>query len=221
MILKRIIFSTTESNKKKVNDAELMKTTGKIALGAGAALGIGAGVELGKGGIQMLKARKDLEDLKKLKDNKVVRGFVKDQIKQHAPIGTSDTIINKIKWSEEHAPKFGKIDKIEKGLGLWNKSSKVSRTILDNAEGWTREGVESFKKKHGSKMTAEELKTLDKAGDAVSKLSKAGLGLKNAKKLGKAAKWAAGVGGLLYLNGRALDGSEKDSKNLAITGKGI
>ena len=45
---------------------------------------------------------------------------------------------------------------------------------------------------------------MDKAPKSVGKASKMLLHWKNARALGRAAKWTAGIGGLLYLNGRAM-----------------
>lgn len=80
----------------------------------------------------------------------------------------------------------------------------MSRTVLGNADTYTKLGIESLKDKHKNSLTKEELELLDKVPKSVKKGSRMLLRWKNARALGRAAKISSAAGGLLYLNGRAL-----------------
>lgn len=197
-------FSTGSHEQNPPKDARALKTTGKIGLQVAGLTAAAGGVELGRSAYHATTLVPELKQLKNLRKNKYLRSSIKQRIKETLP-GQADTIIEKTKWAESNFPKFSKVDKLQRGISLWNKTSQPSRTILNNAERYVGMGVEGVKKHAGSKMTAQEKAALDSLPRTARKLAKTGTALKNAKALGKAAAVVGQVGGLLYLNGRALE----------------
>lgn len=225
MIIKRKLFATpleirkaaeqeSKSGKQKkkrkdddLKDANFMTKAGTVGLTTAGALGLAAGVEGGRSLAMAPSLLKEVSELKGLKDNKSIRAEIKNRIKSNpylAASGLSDEIIDKVRWAEKHPPKFSKIDKINKGWNYLNQGSKLSRTVLGNAETYAGLGVEGLKNKYNGKLSQQEIELMNKAPKTVGRASKMLLRWKNARALGRGAKWAAGVGGLLYLNGRAL-----------------
>lgn len=205
MILKRKIFSTDKAeNSKSPKDANAMTQLGKVGLGAAGLLGLGAGIEGGRSMRYVPSLSKEIDNIKGLKDNKVIRSSIKDQLGRIPIPGAKEIITDKVHFLEKNPPKFSKIDKFNRGVSILNKGSKLSRTILNNAEDYSKLGVEHLKKKHAGKLSKAEIDVLDKAPKTVGKASKMFLHWKNARGLGRGAKWAAGIGGLMYLNGRSL-----------------
>ena len=214
MLLKRKLYATPLEERKAaekktddLKDANIMTKAGTVGLTAAGGLGLLAGTEGVRSLVHAPSLMKDVNDLKALKDNKILRKSVKEQLYKNPYLnvsGVADQVVDKVRWVEKNPPKFNKIDKINKGWNFLNKGSKLSRTILENAENYSRLGVEGLKNKHQGKLTQEEIRVLDKAPKSVGKASKMLLHWKNARALGRAAKWTAGIGGLLYLNGRAM-----------------
>ena len=178
-----------------------MTKAGTVGLTTAGALGLAGGVE---GGRALSKAPSLLRDIK---DNKAIRADVKRRLQNNVYIhssGIDDKIIDKVRWIEKNPPKFSKIDRINKSWNFLNKGSKLSRTVLGNADTYTKLGIESLKEKHKGSLTEEEMKLLNRVPGSVKKASNMLLHWKNARALGRAAKISAAAGGLLYLNGRAL-----------------
>lgn len=206
--LQRIFSDKKKDSKNKSEgprDANIMTGVGKAGLQGAAGLAGIAGIETGRSLYHASKVAKDVGQLKKLKDNKVLREAIKNRILENEPLpGTGETIIEKIKWGEKNFPKFSKIDKAQKGFKWWNKASNLSRTALNNAERYTEMAVKHVKDKNGNKMTKEELQVLDKLPKTVKHAAKSGTALKNAKAIGKAGLVLGNAGALLYINGRSL-----------------
>ena len=150
---------------------------------------------------------KDVKEIKDLKNNKELRASIKNKLRNNLFLhssGIDDKIIDKVRWVEKNPPKFSKIDRINKAWNYLNKGSKLSRTVLGNADTYTKLGIESLKDKHKGSLTEEEMKLLNRIPGSVKKASNMLLHWKNARALGRGAKISAAAGGLLYLNGRAL-----------------
>lgn len=205
-----------ENKRSTPKDANTMTALGKTGLQAAGVLGTVAGVELGRGAYHAAKVAKDVSEVKKLKDNKIIREHIKEVIRDKAPTkGIANDVIDKVRWAEKNAPEFSKIDKVQKGLNWWNKGSNLSRTVLDNADKYAKMSVDSYIDKHGAKMTEEGLNALRRIPKTVRHAGKAATGLKNAKAIGKGALLVGQTGGLLYLNGRGLqEGSGKGVTNI-------
>lgn len=211
IILRNKIFSKRKKNKKRdeesPKDANIMTKAGTVGLTTAGALGLAAGIEGGRALSDAPSLLKDIKEIKALKDNKAIRADVKRRLQNNIYLhasGIDDKIIDKVRWIEKNPPKFSKIDRINKSWNYLNKGSKLSRTVLGNADTYTKLGIESLKDKHKNSLTKEELELLDKVPKSVKKGSRMLLRWKNARALGRAAKISSAAGGLLYLNGRAL-----------------
>lgn len=234
MIIKRKWFSTPlEIRKAKeqqkqnkgdsLKDANIMTKAGTVGLTTAGALSLAAGVEGARSLSKAPSLMKEVNELKSLKDNKAFRSEIKTRLKANPYLnvsGAADEIIDKVRWAEKHPPKFSKLDKLNKGWNFLNKGSKLSRTVLGNAETYARLGVEGLQNKYKGKLSQQEIELMNKAPKSVGKASKMLLHWKNARALGRGAKWAAGIGGLLYLNGRALQtGSGMPTTSTSLTSK--
>lgn len=184
-----------------------MTKAGTVGLTTAGALGLASGVE----GVRSLSnapsLMKDIKEIKDLKNNKELRASIKNKLRNNLFLhssGIDDKIIDKVRWVEKNPPKFSKIDRINKAWNYLNKGSKLSRTVLGNADTYTKLGIESLKEKHKGSLTEEEMKLLNRVPGSVKKASNMLLHWKNARTLGRAAKISTAAGGLLYLNGRAL-----------------
>lgn len=183
-----------------------MTKAGTVGLTTAGVLGLASGVE----GVRSLSnapsLMKDIKEIKDLKNNKELRASIKNKL-QNNPLlhssGIDDKIIDKVRWVEKNPPKFSKIDRINKSWNYLNKGSKLSRTVLENADTYTKLGIESLKNKHKNSLTKKEIELLNKIPGFVKKGSNM-LHWKNARTLGRTAKISTAAGGLLYLNGKAL-----------------
>lgn len=213
MIIQRL-YSTKE--KEGQRDANAMVTAGKLGFQVAGGAGALAGAEIGRSLYHANKVRKDLGELKKLKDNKEIRKSIKKAIIENEPIPfTGEKIVEKVKWAEKNFPKFSKVDKAQKAVNWWNKSSKLSRTALNNAERYTNMAIEHIIDKKGKGMTEEEKSILRKLPKSVKHAAKSGTALKNAKAIGKVGLVAGNAGALLYLNGRSLQtGADRPTKSV-------
>ena len=221
MIILRKLFSSRKKNKKLENDVEnkgprdanIMTQAGKVGLAGASGLGLMAGVEATRSAMNAPKIINDLKEIKTLKDNPYIRKEVKSQIKRIPYPGASDVIVDKVRWIEKNPPKFSKLDKIEKGWRYLNKGSKLSRTVLQNAENYSGLAVEGLQNKYKGKLNEAEVNALKKVPKSVGRVANSLLHFKNAKLLGRGALALGSAGGLLYLNGRSLqEGSDRPIK---------
>lgn len=90
-------------------------------------------------------------------------------------------------------------------MKYWNKSSQPSRTVLNNASRYADIGVDRVVNKYGSVLKAPEKEAIKRVPIVIKRIAKSGTALKNAKAIGKVGLVAGQAGGLLYLNGRALE----------------
>lgn len=167
LILKNGVYSKKE--KKSSKDIEALKTIGKTGLITSGVLGT-AGVELGKSIKEVNDIKGDISGIKKLRKNKYIREKIKDTIKTITPTH-SDSIIEKVRFSEKHFPKINKIDKYANLARFWNNTAKnVSRTTLDNADRYTKLAVDRVESEIGDKLGDVEKKHLRRIPVVVKKL---------------------------------------------------
>ena len=229
MIIKLKGFSSS-SGEKKGGDVEStayngMVGTGKIGLGVGAGLlGLGA-VEVGRAAYQAPSLVKDAKDVMQLRNNKAVREAVKKGIHESVrelPIivpGLEGMIVSGIKKGEGvyNKTKFSALDRLQRGINVVNQASNQSRTVLGNAENWTKMAKDKLMKNNPHLNTKEINSLVDRGVGAVGKLSKMGLRVKNAKVLGKAGLAIGGISGAAYLHGKEL---ESYKNRLGASGQG-
>lgn len=200
-----------EKNFSKVKDIEEktpngMINAGKVGLMTAGGIGAASAVQGGRAAILMPGLAKDAQEVMKLRNNKNVRGLVKNKIKDSTKFvsGIDKVIINNVRKAEDvyNNTKFSKLDRLQRGINALNTVSKQSRTVLNNAENWAKVGAESMTKDLA--LNNEERKIVDRGVRAVGKLGKAGIRIKNAKILGKTAAVIGGVSGASYLHGKEL-----------------
>lgn len=207
LILKNRVYSKKEEKSSK--DIEALKTIGKTGLITGGVLGTAAGVELGKSIKEVNDIKGDISGIKKLRKNKYIREKIKDTIKNITPTH-SDSIIEKIRFSEKHFPKINKIDKYTNLAKFWNNTAKnVSRTTLDNADRYTKLAIDKVESEIGDKLGDVERKHLKRIPAVVKKAAKSITHLKNARILGRTAAVVGGFGGTSYINGRMIEGDNR------------
>ena len=221
---------SSEDYEEKINnpkDADLMVGAGKVGLAGAGVLGTGAVIEggrslyhLGKSGQSVKKVVKNIADNPELQ-RKLENVGKKALAAMEGEGGLSSSIVDSIKAggksfikdSTEIAKnlKSSPIGKAKLVGRIWKATGNESipRFALLNAEYLSKTGLE----KGLGKETAEKLSELPKL---VGHLGKTGLHRRNMKYLGKGGAALASLGGILYVNGRALQdprtGIRKDRK---------
>lgn len=211
MLLKRKLYATPleerKAAEKKTDDlknANIMTKAGTVGLTAAGGLGL-TSLGLGASAIgQALPLRKDINNIRFLRKNRKIRDLVKDQLRQQFGDSIEEKVRSKVHIAEKYFPKYDKIDIAVKGINTLNQGSKASRTVLKNAGRYADIAITDFVDKYGNTLGDKEKEALKYIPKSVKRGSKALLRWKNARALGRAAKWTAGIGGLLYLNGRAM-----------------
>ena len=211
MLLKRKLYATPLEERKAaekktddLKDANIMTKAGTVGLTAAGGLGL-TSLGLGASAIgQALPLRKDINNIKFIRKNRKVRDLVKDQLRQQFGDAIEEKVRNKVHIAEKYFPKYDKIDIAVKGINTLNQGSKASRTVLKNAGRYADIAMTDFIDKYGNVLGEQEKQAIKLVPKSVKRGSKALLRWKNARALGRAAKWTAGIGGLLYLNGRAM-----------------
>lgn len=204
--VKRFSKSRKESDENVSFDSKAMRDIGKAGLKTSAGLATGAGLYLATGAKDAVDLYKDMNDLKALPKDPNFRQAVKKEIESIPVVGKEAA--RKVKMAEKYVPEFNKLDKITKSARMINSASNMSRTALDNADRYTQMAVDAFKDKNRN-LSPEVAEQLNRIPKSVRKGARLATKLKNAKLAGKAAAGLASGSGVLYMNGRMLEATER------------
>ena len=188
-------------------DANIMTALGKTGLtGAGILAGVGT-VEGAKSVHHLVKAKKAGADLVNLVGSSN-SNFLKNPSTRE---GISQILKGEIptKLLEGGVKTYGNLKKSKIGKAQflwnsWNNLANLPRIALLNMGDASKQGVNFIKRKSSNVLTKEAHAALDKIPTVVENLGQSGIRLKNARGLFKGASALAGIGGIMYINGRSL-----------------
>lgn len=207
-----------QPQQKNPTDSRILTGAGKVALGTAGALGAGAAYNLGKTGVNLVRAGRDAKNIYKIATNEAggMKGIadlgqrtINTALKSKGvPSPIANQVTNEARKLGEAAwkykPNFSKIDRLSRWSGYLNDLSGKSRTFLNNAERYTQLAAETVKDANKGAITEGQKKVINKVPVLVRHLAKSATGLKNAKLLGGGALVAGNIGLISYVNGRSL-----------------
>jgi len=212
---------------KNPRDSNAMVAAGKVGLGGAAMLGGAGAYQFGKALHQVAKAGKEGKIAKDIIANnpgieKKLIGAINSGVNKSVLGKSVGGVVSAL--TGVPSEKVGQIA-IDKGKDIygayknlkrspisranflwntWNNISRAPRIVLLNSETAFNGAANSIIKNGGKKLTKEGEQVVRSAGKAAGHLANSGLYLKNSKGLFKGASALAGLGGLLYINGRSL-----------------
>ena len=208
-------FSSPQQYDREINsrDTNAMLSAGKVGLGLGPAVGVGSAYHAGRAIYHGSKGLKQgMDSFNVIRDSKVLTEGFRDALNSKLPAGYGDKLIDAGKKFMEYknANMTGsQVGKIELGLNIANKASRLPRFITNNAHLAVDNSMTGIKNLHYGKLTSAELAALDNVTLATKNIGRSATFLRNAKFLGKGAVAVGGLSGALYINGRSIKATEQ------------